>query len=148
MPFEPGRSGNPGGRPKRDKIITQHLISELGEIDPETGGEKIRRIVVALIDKAMAGDVSATREIMDRVEGKVTTILGNDPESPLIPPPSPSEARGSSTLEWLQGVIEQGRKKQEEQDAALFKWKQENPQATAEQFVEQATKISREHLAR
>jgi hypothetical protein len=41
------------------------------------------------------------------------------------------------------GGIEQGPKKQEEKAAADFKWMQENPQATAAQFVEQATKISR-----
>jgi hypothetical protein len=76
---------------------------------------------------------------MDRIEGKVTTTLGNDPESPLIP--SPSKDSGGS-LNWLQGLVEQGRKKREEEAAALFKWMQENPQATAAQFIEQATKSS------
>lgn len=84
MPFEPGKSGNPGGRPKRDKMITQHLIAELGAVEPGMPGEKVRRIVIALIDKAMKGDVAAAREIMDRVEGRVTTVIGGDEERPLL----------------------------------------------------------------
>jgi hypothetical protein len=93
----------------------------------------------------MAGDVPAAREIMDRVEGKVTTILGNDPESPLIPTPPPSQDRVRSTLEWVQWVIEQGRKRQKEEAATAFKWMQQNPGATTEQYVEQVRKIAREH---
>jgi hypothetical protein len=40
------------------------------------------------------------------------------------------------------GGIEQGRKKQEEEAAAAFKWLQENPPATAAQYVEQLRKIA------
>jgi len=33
--------------------------------------EKIKKIVVALIDKAIDGDLSAIKEVFDRVDGKV-----------------------------------------------------------------------------
>ena len=33
--------------------------------------EKIKKIVIALIDKAIDGDLSAIKEVFDRVDGKV-----------------------------------------------------------------------------
>jgi hypothetical protein len=83
MPFAPGQSGNPNGRPKRDKFLTQQLIAELRLIDPKTQVNRTRRVIQALIDKAEEGDVAAIREVLDRVEGKVTQIIGGDEESPL-----------------------------------------------------------------
>jgi ribosomal protein L17 len=79
--------GARGGRQskKRDQI-TQQIIAELQEaVEDSTGAKvtKMRKLVVALIDKAIDGDVPAAREIMDRVEGKVTQIIGGDPEAPL-----------------------------------------------------------------
>lgn len=66
-----GQSGNPGGRPKRDKLITQRVIAELTDAD----GAKLHRLVVALVDKACAGDIAAIREVIDRVEGKAVQAL-------------------------------------------------------------------------
>jgi hypothetical protein len=51
MPFAPGRSGNLRGRPKR-------------------GDPKIRAVANALVEKAMAGDVGAIREIADQLDGR------------------------------------------------------------------------------
>lgn len=33
-------------------------------------GEKARKLADALVDKAISGDVSASREVLDRMEGK------------------------------------------------------------------------------
>lgn len=84
MAYQPGQSGNPGGRPKRDKFITQQLIAALKEVDETTGGTKLRRIVNALLAKAAEGDVPAVREVLDRVEGKVPqAIEGGDEDNPI-----------------------------------------------------------------
>lgn len=73
MPFEKGRSGNPGGR-RRDKMATQELIIALNEQDGDAN--KLRKIIDALILKARDGDVPAINTIMDRVEGKVAQDIG------------------------------------------------------------------------
>ena len=68
--FPRGRSGNPGGRPK-GQSITAALRAELDRPcadDPSvTQGE---RIAERLIGMALAGDLGAIREILDRTEGK------------------------------------------------------------------------------
>lgn len=53
-------------------------------------GEKVRRarrVAASLVNKALEGDVSAIKEINDRVDGKVAQqqILSGDAENPLIP---------------------------------------------------------------
>lgn len=80
--FEAGKSGNPGGRVKRD-FLTQHLIAELNEMTPGTDVKRARTVIQALIEKAEAGDIPATKEVLDRVEGKVTQPIGGDEDAPL-----------------------------------------------------------------
>ena len=88
MVFQPGQSGNPGGRPKT-KRFTEALSRVLD--DPDT----LHRIAIALVAKGMEGDVPALREIADRLEGKVPqAIVGDDDHDPI---------RG--TLELIQRVI-------------------------------------------
>jgi hypothetical protein len=74
MTWHKGQSGNPGGRPKRDKLITQRIIAALTEAD----GAKLHRLCDALLDKAMSGDVPAIREVFDRVEGKAVQAMEHD----------------------------------------------------------------------
>jgi len=61
-PFKPGQSGNPSGRPKKDRELTAALEQVVDK--------------VALADKlnemAIAGDMSAIRYIYDRIEGTPT----------------------------------------------------------------------------
>lgn len=83
MPFKAGQSGNPGGRPKSNKVLTQHLIAALNEIDGETKATRARMIVNALIDRAIGGDVAAAKEAFDRIEGKVPQAIAGDPENPI-----------------------------------------------------------------
>ncbi len=82
MPFtsETGRAA--GSKNKKRDFLTQQLIAELNEVRPDEP-TKARRLVIALIDKALDGDVSAAREVLDRVEGKVTQIIGGDEDNPL-----------------------------------------------------------------
>lgn len=83
MVWKPGISGNPKGRPKRDKFLTQHLVAELNELQPGTKVAKARGLVRALIDRALGGDVPAIREVIDRVEGKAPQVISGDEDSPL-----------------------------------------------------------------
>lgn len=84
MPFQPGQSGNPKGRPRRDTFLTQHLIAELNSIDLATEVTRGRNVIRALIGKAEGGDVGAAKEVYDRIEGKVTQPIGGDEENPLV----------------------------------------------------------------
>lgn len=58
--FQPGQSGNPGGRPKGSRTKTFVALDTLGEGVAED-------IVKALAEKAKAGDVMAGRAILERV---------------------------------------------------------------------------------
>lgn len=61
--FVPGKSGNPGGRPK--KYLTEALKAEL-ERDPERAPKIARK----LIEQAEAGDVQSFDRVRDSVEGR------------------------------------------------------------------------------
>lgn len=79
MPFEKGKSGNAGGKSK-SKIVSDALRVELLADDKK----KLGLIARALIEKAVAGDVPAIKEIMDRTEGKsVQPIAGDDDSDPI-----------------------------------------------------------------
>jgi hypothetical protein len=45
--------------------------------------DKLRRVARALIDKAMDGDVSAIKEVADRLDGRVPQLVGGDRENPV-----------------------------------------------------------------
>lgn len=83
MTFAPGQSGNPGGRPKRDKLWQTAIIRAIKrreETDP-LALEKLADKLLAGID---AGDVSAMKEFGDRVDGKVAqAIIGDDEADPV-----------------------------------------------------------------
>lgn len=84
MPFAPGQSGNPGGKPKRAKIFTQSLLTALKRVDEENV-EAIQRIADKLVTLAATGDVQAIKEVADRVEGKVPQgiVGGDDDDNPI-----------------------------------------------------------------
>jgi len=81
-PFQPGQSGNPGGRPKtkpfRDAL--KRVLDEAGKDD-----ERLRLIAEALLGKAATGDVQAIKEIADRLDGKPAQAIvgGDDEDSPI-----------------------------------------------------------------
>jgi hypothetical protein len=60
---------NRQGRPKKGTALTDILNYQL---DQKTGDGKLRREMIAekLIDLALAGDVSALRYLVDRLDGK------------------------------------------------------------------------------
>lgn len=84
--WRPGQSGNPKGRPKGIVSITDTLRKviekKMETIDPVTKNKdrkKIKEIIaLALVGKALKGDVRAIQEMLDRLEGKVTQKVEAD----------------------------------------------------------------------
>jgi hypothetical protein len=72
---------------QRDKLMREALLMELQREDKIDGlpVRRLRRVANALIHKALDGDVSAIKEINDRVDGKVAqqSIVSGDAENPL-----------------------------------------------------------------
>ena len=53
----------------KERLFADTLVSVLDEGDADDV-KKLRKVASALVDKAMAGDTAAIREIADRVDGK------------------------------------------------------------------------------
>lgn len=66
-PFEPGKSGNPNGRPKKLPKIDDLLAEVLGE---DENSNEARAILEALLAKAKKGDTKAAEILLDRAFGK------------------------------------------------------------------------------
>ena len=76
--------GNTNGRKAR--MFEQALIREIKQRDLEKGeGETLREIASSLLDKARGGDLSATKDVRDTLDGKPaqSVTLAGDPEAPL-----------------------------------------------------------------
>ena len=70
-PFERGRSGNPGGRPR--------VVGELRELARAHAPEAIEELArIALKAKSETARVAAIRELLDRGFGKSTQFLAAD----------------------------------------------------------------------
>lgn len=87
MPFAPGQSGNPGGRPKtkpfHEALLMEALSAEKGEPCQALPGS-LRWNARQLLDK---GDVQTIKELADRFDGKVPQQLqhaDNTGDGPLI----------------------------------------------------------------
>ena len=67
MPFEPGQSGNPGGRTKGTPWADALRIAAL-----EKSGDKtlLRKIADKCVEQAIEGDPAARKELGDRLDGK------------------------------------------------------------------------------
>jgi hypothetical protein len=75
-PFQPGQSGNPGGRPKR-KPITEAYLKLMDEVIPNHPQRRTFAEAIALgqAKAAMRGSAPAAREIADRLEGKAPQAI-------------------------------------------------------------------------
>ena len=78
-------AGRPFGTTK-PKIMADALILALNRAASDGSDlKKINTVAAKLVACAEGGDVTAIREIFDRVDGRPTQNLGNDPENPLFP---------------------------------------------------------------
>lgn len=88
---EPSRNpnGRPKGSPNRATVLRKWLDIATKVKNPETGemleGTVEDRVAMALIAKAIKGDVQAIKEINDSLYGKAHQAIqvGGDPENPL-----------------------------------------------------------------
>lgn len=83
MTFQPGVSGNPGGRPKQ-KLWTEAIKRAVEKVDQTDGVSQARldSLAEALVAAGLAKEVQALKEIGDRLEGKVPqALVGADGES-------------------------------------------------------------------
>jgi hypothetical protein len=77
-PFQPGKSGNPGGRPR--KLVTEELQKILAS--KTRGGAK--KLAEAMFRRATEDSFQDSKEILDRVEGKVTENKGDERELVVV----------------------------------------------------------------
>lgn len=75
--WQKGVSGNPGGLPRGTPRISTSLMKLLRTAPNEVyePQNKADTIALSLYDSALKGDTWATREILDRCEGKVSQTL-------------------------------------------------------------------------
>ncbi len=73
-PWQPGQSGNPGGRAK-SKPITDAIKERLARIQPDDPRTDAQRLADVLVDGALDGDIQFIKELLNRVEGKVAEVI-------------------------------------------------------------------------
>ena len=117
-PWQPGQSGNPNGRPKGSGSITamlKKLMSEPTTITDEDGEEHTtsvaEAIAIRLTRMAMYGDVKATKEILDRTDGKLTELLSASLSSETIDVTPDSKITFEQAYELKYGKKPRRRKK-------------------------------------
>ena len=85
MPFEAGKSGNPGGKPKQKPFrdaLNIELASALNGEECLAPKGSLRWNARQLIEM---GEIAAIKEIADRLDGKVAqAIVGGDEDDPAI----------------------------------------------------------------
>ncbi len=67
--FQPGVSGNPGGRPRKSRL-TDASRAWLEQVDQASGLTNAELVVAALGQRALKGDAESFRALADRAEGK------------------------------------------------------------------------------
>ena len=69
MPWQPGESGNPRGRPQKGTTLTE-LLRETAECMTQGGLARKQALVNKIWEMAENGDLAAARLILEYVDGK------------------------------------------------------------------------------
>lgn len=77
-----GKSGNPNGRPTKEKSITEALRQVMRE-KKVAGKDYPRALAEALLERAMTSSVDLN-VVLDRTEGKVSQTVGFDGDMPMV----------------------------------------------------------------
>jgi hypothetical protein len=84
LTFAPGKSGNPKGRPTKEKTFTDALRAALNQVDPKTKRRKLLDVADKLVECAIDGEGWAICQVADRLDGKPhseSTLNVNDNRS-------------------------------------------------------------------
>ena len=88
-PWQPGQSGNPKGRPKKDCSLTSLLKEELDkvpELKDKSGATNTKTWRQLLVQAWLLGAMKKSdllKELLDRVEGKVAQPISGDKDNPI-----------------------------------------------------------------
>ncbi len=100
-PWQPGESGNPGGRPR--KILVVEYRKKLREVDPDDPeGRTFGAIVAAkTVQLAAKGDVAAIRELRESCDGKAhqSVEIGETRRPAIVSPEKLSEEQWSKRFD-------------------------------------------------
>jgi hypothetical protein len=81
MTFKKGQSGNPGGRPKAEREVT--------ELARDGSPRAIGRLIELVESEDPRAAIAAANAVLDRAYGKPTQpISGDEDRPPVIPTPS------------------------------------------------------------
>jgi hypothetical protein len=65
--FQPGRSGNPNGRPKGARNLATQFLEEVNAPAAGMPMSNLQAAIKAQVSKAIAGDLRALKDVLDRV---------------------------------------------------------------------------------
>jgi len=68
--FRKGASGNPKGRPRKEKNLSEIVQDFMLDTDPETGESRLKSAIKGLGDAALAGDTEALETLLEYGYGK------------------------------------------------------------------------------
>lgn len=69
IPWKPGESGNPLGRPKKEFSLTDGMREFLSEKDPDKKLERKQILIEKTFSMAQRGDISAIKLLWNYLEG-------------------------------------------------------------------------------
>ena len=75
--FQPGRSGNPGGKPKGRSVTSRlrELLEEPSLAKGREGKVILDRIAEQIVRRCLKGDYRFVETLLDRTEGKVPVTI-------------------------------------------------------------------------
>jgi hypothetical protein len=74
--------GNQNAR--KSRMFEQALVRAIKQRDLKEGeGETLRKVAEALLDRAIAQDVTAIKETRDTLDGKPTQTIAGDQDNPI-----------------------------------------------------------------